>query len=59
MTFEDTLEAADLFQKQTAPLISEFDPDYVVNTDQTGCEYRMNIRRALSYRGEKNACRGR
>ncbi|KMQ86730.1 tigger transposable element-derived protein 6-like protein [Lasius niger] len=50
-TFEDTLEATDLFQKQMTPLISAFDPDYVINTDQTGCEYRMNIRRTLSYRG--------
>ncbi|KMQ88865.1 tigger transposable element-derived protein 6-like protein [Lasius niger] len=42
-TFKDTLKAADLFQKQTAPLISAFDPDNVINTDQMGCEYRMNI----------------
>jgi hypothetical protein len=52
-TFEETVKAAELFQKQTAALIPDYDRDCVKNTDQTGCEYRVNIRWILSHQGEK------
>jgi hypothetical protein len=52
-TFEETVKAAELFQKQTATLIPDYDCDCVINTDKTGCEYHVNIRRTLSHQGEK------
>jgi hypothetical protein len=33
-------------------MISDYDPDYVINTDQTGCEFHVNIRRTLPHKGE-------
>lgn len=35
-TIEDTLAAADIFQKQTLVLIPQFNKDFIINTDQTG-----------------------
>jgi hypothetical protein len=46
-------QLAELFQKRTATLIPDYSRDCVINTDQTGCEYRVNIRRTLSHQGEK------
>jgi hypothetical protein len=39
--------------KQTTAIIPDHDLDYVINTDQTGCEYCVNIRQILSHKGEK------
>lgn len=50
---EDIQNVAALFSTQTASLMTGFNRDYVINTDQTGCEYRVNIRRTLSHKGEK------
>lgn len=41
-SFEDTLQATELFQKQTNSFISTFNLDYVINTDQSGCEYHAH-----------------
>jgi hypothetical protein len=46
-------QAAELFKKHTDTVIRDYRLDYVINTDQTGCEYSVNIRRALSHKGEK------
>jgi hypothetical protein len=51
--FDETVRSAHLFQKQTVAVIPTYNPDYVINTDQTGCEYRIKIRRTLSSEGEK------
>ena len=53
-SFENTSKAAKLFQEQTSDIIKKYDPDFVINTDQTGCEYRINIHRTLSHKGEKS-----
>jgi hypothetical protein len=52
-TMEETVEAAEKFQRQTKLLISKFDLDLVINTDQTGCQYQMTYNRSLDYQGVK------
>ena len=41
------------FQKRLQTTIPKFESQYVINTDQTGCEYRCEVRRTLSVKGEK------
>ena len=48
-TFEETVEAAAKFQKQTKKLISKYTPDFVINTDQTGCNYQTTYNRSLDF----------
>lgn len=52
-TFEEAVDAAEWFQKQAAKVTPNHNLDFVINTDQTGCEYGINIRGALSRIGEK------
>lgn len=40
-------------QKRLAKKIAYFPLDYVINTDQTGCEYRVDVRRTLTTKGQK------
>ena len=47
------LRIAEEFQKTTSTIIPNFNPDFVLNTDQSSCEYRMNIQRVLSHKREK------
>lgn len=47
------MNEAESFQKRVSKLILNYDPNFVINTDQTGCEYRSEICRTLSHRGEK------
>lgn len=47
------LKEAEKFQKRIAKRISNFHPDFVINTDQTGCEYRVDVRRTLAKKGDK------
>lgn len=44
---------AEKFQKRLFSVIQKYDPRFVINSDQTGCEYRIPLNRTLSYRGEK------
>jgi hypothetical protein len=37
-TFDEVVKVAELFQKQTMKFIPNQNHDYVINTDQTGCE---------------------
>lgn len=37
-SMERTLAAAHRFQKHIRTLISNYNPDFVINTDQTGCQ---------------------
>ncbi|XP_011702627.1 PREDICTED: uncharacterized protein LOC105458780 [Wasmannia auropunctata] len=48
-TLEETVQAAEKFQRQTKCLISKFDLDFVINTDQTGCQYEMTYNRSLDF----------
>jgi len=47
------LKEAEKFQKRLAKKIAYFPLDYVINTDQTGCEYRVDVRRTLTTKGQK------
>ena len=49
-----------LFQKQMCGILSKTDscsnsdsPDYIADTDHTGCEYHINVGWKLSHKGEK------
>ena len=53
-SMEEILNAADRFQKQTAALIPHFDKNFVINTDQTGCSYRCDVKRTLTNTGERS-----
>lgn len=52
-SFQELLDIAKVFQVQTSTIIPEFHPDFVINTDQSGCEYRISSKRTLSFKGEK------
>jgi len=47
------LKEAEKFQKRITKKILNFHPDFVINTDQTGCEYRVDVRRTLAEKGQK------
>lgn len=55
-TMEDVLKAATNFQKETNVLISRFRQDFVINTDQTGCQYNATYIRSLDRQGAKDLC---
>lgn len=38
ISMEETLAAAETFRKQVKRLITNFDQNYVINTDQTGMQ---------------------
>lgn len=50
---EDVVKAAEKFQIQTRAAISHFHLDYVINTDQTGCQYDSTYNRTLEHKGAK------
>lgn len=52
-SFENRFASGEIFQRQTSEIIKNYDVDFVINTDQTGCEYRVNVHRTLSHQGEK------
>lgn len=52
-TIEEVLAAAEQFQVQTKTLIRNYDFDYVINTDQTGCQYQATYNRSLAEQGSK------
>jgi len=52
-TFEELSDIAAKYQQQTSNIITNFDPDYVINTDQTGCEYKISSNRTLTHKDEK------
>ncbi|CAK9809181.1 hypothetical protein ANTQUA_LOCUS5921 [Anthophora quadrimaculata] len=53
-TLQEIEESAKRFH-QTKNIITagKIPPHFIINTDQTGCEYRTNIKRSLSHKGEK------
>jgi hypothetical protein len=52
-TVEETMKTAKKFQKQTKCLLSNFDLDLVINTDQTSCQYQTTYNRSLDFQGVK------
>lgn len=46
-SLKEILEAAERFQTQTKAIMSEFDLDFVINTDQMGCQYQMLYNQSL------------
>ncbi|XP_029669749.1 uncharacterized protein LOC115239390 [Formica exsecta] len=53
VTIEETLAAAESFRIQIRDLIPNFDEDFVINTDQTGCQYQSTYNRTLTDKGSK------
>jgi len=52
-SIDEILQAAEKFQTQTRALISQFPTDFVLNTDQTGCQYSIPYNRTLEHLGAK------
>lgn len=52
-SLEDLLQKAKDFQAECSLLLPKYNLDFVINTDQTGCEYRMNVQRTLTDKGAK------
>lgn len=53
VTMEEVLQTADKFQTQTKALMSQFHKDFIINTDQTGCQYNIPYSRTLEHQGAK------
>ncbi|GFT04461.1 HTH CENPB-type domain-containing protein [Trichonephila clavipes] len=52
-TMEETHAAAEKFRLHTRALILNYDKDFVLNTDQTGCQYQSTYNRTLAEQGSK------
>lgn len=50
---EAVIASAIQFQSIIQSLIPDYNPDFVINTDQTDCEYRLNVARTYTHTGEK------
>jgi hypothetical protein len=53
ITPEVVIKSAKQFQTLIQAISPDYDPDFVINTDQTGCEYRVNVSRTYTHTGEK------
>ncbi|XP_046476181.1 uncharacterized protein [Neodiprion pinetum] len=49
----EVMESAEKFRLQTKALMSGFDRDYIINTDQSGCQYQSTYNRSLAEKGAK------
>lgn len=52
-SLEAVMTAAAEFQKTCLEQCALLDLDYVLNTDQIGCEYRSNVQRTMEHVGQK------
>ncbi|GFT84725.1 HTH CENPB-type domain-containing protein [Trichonephila clavipes] len=52
-TMEGTPAAAEKFRLHTRALIPNYDKDFVLNTDQTECQYQLTYNRTLAEQGSK------
>lgn len=52
-SLDEILESAERFQIQTRAIMPEYDFDFVINTDQTGCQYQITYNRTLAPQGSK------
>lgn len=50
---EDVMKNVEKFQNKTRVVISNFNLDYVINTNQTGCQYKTTYYRTLANTGIK------
>lgn len=58
LSAEQISERAQNFRTQFAAMVPRFDPKFVINTDQTGCQIQSTMNRTYSYKGEQrtNVC---
>ncbi|CAF4733169.1 unnamed protein product [Rotaria sp. Silwood1] len=49
---EEVQHSADEFVSRVRDLLPKYDPDYVINTDQSGIQLEFHSTRTLSYKGE-------
>ncbi|XP_067212474.1 uncharacterized protein [Linepithema humile] len=52
-TMEETLKAAEKFQTQIRAVIPQFEEDFILNTDQTGCHYNSTYNVIYEHKGIK------
>lgn len=50
---EAIIQSAEHFQTLIQAISPDYKPDFVINTDQTSCEYRVNVSRTYTHTGEK------
>jgi hypothetical protein len=53
-TLEETVAAPERFQQETRVLMENYSHDFVINTDQSGCQYHMVFNRSRDYQGAKS-----
>lgn len=53
VTMEQTLEVAEKFQTQIRAVVQLFQEDFILNTDQTGCQYSSTYNRTYEHKGTK------
>lgn len=47
------MNSAIQFQNLIQSISIDYNSDFIINTDQTGCEYRVNVSRTYTHTGEK------
>ncbi|OAD59935.1 hypothetical protein WN48_07846 [Eufriesea mexicana] len=52
--FYDITKVAENFRKVVKFITTQYDTDYIINTDQTGCQYHSTFDRTLTTKGEKS-----
>lgn len=52
-TREQILNSAKIFKIQLAAVVPNFDKRFILNTDQTGCQFQIISNRTYSHRGER------
>lgn len=50
---EEVIKSAEQIQALIQEVSPDYDPDFIINTDQTSCEYRVNVSRTYTHTGEK------
>lgn len=50
---EEIMKSAIQFQTLIQSISTDYNSDFIINTDQTGCEYRVNVSRTYTHTGEK------
>lgn len=52
---EEVIESATQFQTLIQSISSDYSNNLIINTDQTGCEYQVNVSRTYTHKREKTA----
>ncbi|XP_032675579.1 uncharacterized protein LOC116846167 isoform X2 [Odontomachus brunneus] len=50
---ESVMESTIHFQYLIKAMLPDYDPDFIINSDQMDCEYRINVTRTYTHTGEK------